>query len=197
MMSSPKGDDKKHWIQIVEGDKSVLGSLFESYSAEMFLYGMRIINNRDSVKDAIQDVFVDLWHYRSNLIEVENIKFYLLKCLRNKLYKQVSKPLLLDLEEIIETPDLSMNADHALIAIEDNCIINQQLQRVLAALSNREREVVSLKYYSGLKIRDISDLLNLKEQTVSNTLQNALIRIRKLLISNYLLVLFLILFKIS
>lgn len=187
-----KSLDKKYWNQLADGDKAVLGHLFDSYSAEMFFYGMRIFSNRDIVKDAIQDVFVELWQYRKNVHQVDNIKFYLLKCLRNKLLKQISQPVLLELDEYLETPDLSLGADLALIACENDSLTNQRLERVLAALTNREREVISLKYYSGLKIKDISILLNLKEQTIANTLQNALVRIRKILIYNTLLLVFII-----
>ena len=62
---------------------------------------------------------------------------------------------------------------------------DQQQTRIsngLQALSSREYEVVSLKYYTGLKIRQIAALLDLKEQTVANTLQNALLKLRKHLV---------------
>ena len=56
---------------------------------------------------------------------------------------------------------------------------SHKLLQSLSMLSDREREVISLKYFSDLKIREIAAMLELREQTVANTLQNALTKLRK------------------
>tara|TARA_R110002124_G_scaffold204461_2_gene370847 strand:- start:498 stop:1088 length:591 start_codon:yes stop_codon:yes gene_type:complete len=183
--------DQKYWIQLINGEKDALGFLFDIYSNDMYLYGYRIHANKEIVKDAIQDVFVDLWEYRKNLAHVENVKFYLLKCLRNSLLKQIEKPNLLELNQISDSFGAFPAIDYNIVLEEEERSTKYRIERMLGELSNREREIISLKYYSGLKITEIANVLELKDQTVANTLQNALGKLRKLFVFNVLLIYFL------
>ena len=53
------------------------------------------------------------------------------------------------------------------------------LTKLLNALSLREKEVVYLKYYSGLKTTEIAEVMEISYQSVLNTLQKAFVKLRK------------------
>ena len=177
-------EDQILWAGVIEGDKDALSVLFDTYAKELLTYGFRICGDTALVKDAIQDVFVDIWLYRNNLSAQVQVKFYLYRCLRRAVVRQMSGQQvthseLSDVDRFIE-PELSPEAEW--LSLETESQQNYRILKSLNLLSDREREVISLKYYSDMKIREIASMLDLKEQTVSNTLQNALTKLRKHLV---------------
>lgn len=177
-------EDQLLWSRLISGDKDALGQLFDNYIKELLVYGYRISKNSELTKDTIQDVFVDLWVYRENLAREVQVKFYLLRCLRNSLRKQMGSTLLptIELSDDDVFSDLEATPEKEWMAHEANTERDQHLIGMLMLLSDREREIVSLKYYSSLKIKEIATLLSLREQTIANTLQNALVKLRKHLV---------------
>lgn len=176
--------DQLLWAAVIDGDRNALGILFDTYAKQLMVYGYRICADKTLVKDAIQDVFVDIWTYRSNLASQVRVKFYLYRSLRRAIQKQMTNlPLLRTETEHLETiigEQASAESDWVLQETETQH--SRRILHSLKQLSDREREIISLKYYSDLKIREIADMLDLKEQTVANTLQNALTKLRKSLV---------------
>ncbi len=67
------------------------------------------------------------------------------------------------------------------IAIEQEfmAIQTKMVAKILNNLSKREREVIYLKYYSGLRTKEISEVMDISYQSVLNTLQKAFVKLRK------------------
>ena len=177
-------EDQTLWSAIIQGDKAALGHLFDVYVKELLSYGYRITKDIDQVKDAVQDVFVDIWTYRGTLNKDVQVKFYLYRCLRNALLKQLENQshAPFDDREVDEVADPDSCPETRWMMAESELGKHSDLVRSLDLLSQREKEIISLKYYSGMKLREIAELLGLKEQTISNTLQNALVKLRKHLV---------------
>jgi RNA polymerase sigma factor (sigma-70 family) len=182
-------DERALWSDIIAGDKSALGTLFDLYIKELLAYGYRISGDIALTKDAVQDVFVDIWSYRSNLSKDVQVKFYLYRCVRRAVVRQISpgETSVSDFSDVERVTESTASPESEWVSAESEHLQNQRIYNSLKLLSEREREVISLKYYADMKIREIATLLNLKEQTVSNTLQNALTKLRKHLV--YLLTL--------
>ena len=181
---SKKTEDQHLWIQIIGGNKDALGKLFDVYSSELLTYGYRISKNKTLSSDAVQDVFVDLWLYRQNLAEQVQVKFYLYRSLRRAVVKQMSQQQISysDISDVEFFTDFEPSPESEWLSRESEKDRNSRILNSLNFLSQREREIISLKYYSDLKIREIAAMLDLKDQTVANTLQNALTKLRKHLV---------------
>src|SRR5688572_6390561 len=76
------------WLLFIAGDFTAYASLYKDHVESMILYGLKIKPDKDKVKDAIQDLFVELWHSKENLKPVLLVNMYLLKALRYKLIKK-------------------------------------------------------------------------------------------------------------
>ena len=184
-------EDLLLWKQMLDGDKAALGTLFDIYAKELLTYGYRI-SPSELVKDAVQDVFVNIWLRRNTLSNDIKVRFYLYRCVRRALLKGISTEEMnngwtTDLETWADSEN---SAETDWISSESENRQNNQLSEAMNGLSPREREVISLKYYSDMKIREIAALLNLKEQTIANTLQNALAKLRKYVTHSFLLLCF-------
>lgn len=171
------------WQQMIEGDKDSLGELFDILGKEMIAYAYKISTDRSIAKDAVQDVFVDLWQYRSNLSQDVQVRFYLYRSVKRAILRNIKwmPSVLDDVETYADTINVA-SVETEFCEIEDEQQQQLQIEKSLQLLSQREREIITLKYYSNLKLKDIAALLELKEQTIANTLQNALIKLRKNLI---------------
>ena len=79
--------DCKPWSQFKKGDKNAFAELYRQNSASLISYGLKICSDEELLKDAIQDLFVELWNSRENLAVADCVQFYLFKALRYKLIR--------------------------------------------------------------------------------------------------------------
>ncbi|ENK1244948.1 RNA polymerase sigma factor [Clostridium sp. FAM 1755] len=57
----------------------------------------------------------------------------------------------------------------------------QEIKKAMMKLSDEQREVIILRYYNDLKIRDIANITEIKESTVKSRLRLAIGKMKKLL----------------
>jgi DNA-directed RNA polymerase specialized sigma24 family protein len=67
--------DSVYWTRLKDGDSAALGYLYERYVDKLFQAAMRLTDDRELAKDALQEVFVQLWHYRKTLSAVNTFAF--------------------------------------------------------------------------------------------------------------------------
>lgn len=72
----------------------------------------------------------------------------------------------------------SYNADDKINKQEQEYLVN----KIFSFLTERQREVVLMKYYLGLNYREISEILNCSINTALGAMQDAKVKIRKKII---------------
>ena len=72
------------------------------------------------------------------------------------------------------------STEGAVIDGEEQHYVHQKLQQVCKDLTQREREVLFLKYYEGMSYSEIEQILGLEYQTVRNYMYRAIERLRKI-----------------
>ncbi|WP_321290521.1 sigma-70 family RNA polymerase sigma factor [uncultured Sunxiuqinia sp.] len=163
--------DREYWKGIwelfINGNRLAFNEIYNEYVDFLFAYGMKITPNRELVQDNIQDLFVNLCKYRKNLTSPDYLEFYLTRSLRRMLIKEVQKNRKvanMDEEELLSF-QLKFDLEEQLIEGEsaDNRMIS--LQKMLASIDSRKRELLYLKFYSGLNYREIGDLLGIRPDT--------------------------------
>ena len=165
--------DVQLWQAMLNGSEEAFSQIFKFYSHSLTTYGSKISFDESIVKDAIQDVFVHLWNKRATLPEVQNVRVYLLKSLRNRLFRILEKHGKLD-HEIKDDLIIKASPEETLILKE---LKKEQLLKLhfyLQNLPTRQREVLHLKYFQNLKTAEIAELLDINYQSVSNTIQRGL-----------------------
>ena len=97
-------EDKKKWEDFKQGDKYTLSQIYRGNVALLFRYGKKFSADNELIKDTIQDLFFDLIRTRSNLGTTDNIRFYLIKAFRRRLFRNLKKfgnlPTLVDESEL-------------------------------------------------------------------------------------------------
>ncbi|WAC13405.1 RNA polymerase sigma factor [Dyadobacter pollutisoli] len=173
-------DNSKLWQDFVVGDQSALEQIYNSHFDALASYGLRIVADAGLVEDAIQDVFLNLWRRRRYLGKVENVRFYLCKALRNQLNRNNRYEPFHTTDDIDGFLDYlsTVSCEQESIGVETRQALIQTIQIALAELSNRQREVVHLRFYQGLSLDQAALVMNVQKQVVKNLLTQSYARLR-------------------
>ncbi len=167
------------WNKFKEGDFNSLGLLFEIYYNELYYYGIKIVDLPELVKDTIQDLFADVWERRDKMVLVNNFKAYLIISLRRELIRRITKIRKDSKSEEVTTLQFSFSAEDFLIHNEETQNQSRLLAQSLGRLTERQREVILLRFFHDLEFSEISQVLEMNVQSVRNLLFRSLEKIRK------------------
>ena len=156
--------------------------LYDQSIDSLFAFGARMTNDREMLKDCIQDVFVKLYTKRGELENVSNIKSYLYVSLRNRLndeFRHNSRISENDLCGSEGVESLTSNDDaQRLETIEENNKINTTVNRFMQCLSPRQRQIINLYYIEQMKYDDICRIMGINYQSVRNLMHRSISRLR-------------------
>ncbi|MDW7691348.1 sigma-70 family RNA polymerase sigma factor [Flammeovirgaceae bacterium SG7u.111] len=180
-------DENVIWGKFKEGSSDAFYSLYDLYYQPLFYYGMRISGNKDLTRDAIHDLFLELWESRTRIKNVQSIKPYLLKSLRNiiiDILNKDKKTLNVFEDAFFEknTIETILSQEDVIIQEYDSSINVEQLNKAFNILSSRQKEIIYLRFYSNLNYKEIAEITNLKYQSVRNLVSKALLKLKESLI---------------
>jgi RNA polymerase sigma-70 factor (ECF subfamily) len=140
----------------------------------LFDYGRKFTKDRELIKDVIQDVLLLIWQKRGQIDANENVKLYLLKIVRNRLYKELQKQQLRASEDYFDLLEATDSEETLIISIESTQSILAKLNLHLKNLPKRQQEVLFLKFYEDLNNDEIAEVMHINRQSVANLLHNGL-----------------------
>lgn len=156
--------DKELWDSFRSGKNAAFITIYNSYFKLLFSYGIRINDNEELVKDVIQDLFLYLKNNCRSLGETDSIKFYLFKCLKRRIFKELkswdNSKQTLDESQCFE---ITFSQEEVMINQQMDFEKVQLINRAIAKLSPRKREAIYYIFYEGLNYQQVSDLLDLKD----------------------------------
>jgi DNA-directed RNA polymerase specialized sigma24 family protein len=82
----------------VKNKQSLYKWLYETYENDLFSYGIAFGISKELLEDAIHDVFLHLYEREHKLWESQNMKFYLLNCLKNRIRTIKKKEMNTDID---------------------------------------------------------------------------------------------------
>ena len=167
------------WSNFKGGDFASLGILFEIHYQELFYYGIKIVALPELVKDTIQDLFADAWERRDKMVSVDNFKAYLIISLRRELVRRVTRIRKESSSDSLATLQFSFSPEDFLISDEENRHHSRMLAQSMEGLTDRQREVILLRFFHNLEFTEISQVLEMNIQSVRNLLFRSLEKIRK------------------
>ena len=168
------------WQQLCAGDKNAFEEIAEHHYTTLYHYGTRFTQDRDLIKDCIQDLFLEIWEKRETLGHVMAIKPYLFQSLRNNLIRRVRKQAIFSdiaKNDCDMMDELSPESDW--IFVETAQLTNTRLQNAIDLLPKRQREALYLKYYEDLSYEEIATVMGLQRQAVANYLQYGIQKLRE------------------
>lgn len=170
------------WSLLKEGDQNGLEQLYRLYLDDMYRFGFSICPDEDLVKDAIQEVFLDIWHYRENLVCPENGKFYLLRSLSNRIKRELGKKskMVVGVLENFRISDLVESSfEDQLIGMENYKFDLNKLTRAFEKLSLKQREIIHLIFFENLSYQEVAKIMEINLRSTYTLAWKALSALKK------------------
>jgi RNA polymerase sigma-70 factor (ECF subfamily) len=154
-------DDAETIKKCQQGDREVFRHLVERYQRQAVAHATAILLNRDDAEDAVQEAFIDAFKAIGTFDTSRTFYSWFYVLLRNRCYKLTAgrRPT----ESLDEA--LLVNAQPG--AADDTRLA---LEKALHSLTREEREIVWLKYFSGLSYDDLATHLQIPRGTVMSRL---------------------------
>jgi RNA polymerase sigma factor, sigma-70 family len=180
-----KSDESALWQSFLNGDKESFNNIYTKYYSSLYEYAIRKLRDEDLVRDAIQNLFVKLWLNKKNLSSIGHIKYYLFASLKNQilnLYIQQSNQnkYLRELSNA-ESFTLEFDSTDYLEQKELNKIQIENIQKALNSLTDKQKEVIYLKYFEELEYDQIAELMDISVKGVYKLNYRALEALREIL----------------
>lgn len=161
-----------------------IASLYTQYVDDLFTYGHYLGFEREVVEDAIHDVFVKITMDEKSLHEVSNIRFYLFRSLKNRLLdihkRQRPHTAIEELDPSAEIPfNIDVNVEDILIEKEEQMQIKTEIEQMLNALTDRQREIIYLRYVQEYDYEQIAALLHISVHGCRKLVSNAIRSLRE------------------
>ncbi len=179
-------NEQQLWQAFQKGDEGAYTQLYQLHIKAMYRYGMSLVAVSESfVLDCIHDVFTELWAKRERLSTPDNIRYYLLRALKNRIMHLLERkerpltPLLeTDYDALWAEPDTEL-----LDALETADNQQQRLQRLITQLPPRQQEALKLRFVENMNYDQIGAILAVNQQSAKNLVFRAIEKLRRLIIS--------------
>jgi len=171
------------WKDFKAGSNTAFEKIYYQYIDVLYRYGSKITADKHLLKDSIQQLFLELYSSRERLADPENIGFYLLKALKRIIIHKLNSNLRSGdfFDSNLPFFEIEADTENLLISNEYQHSKMKLLEDVLQSLDPAKKELLFLKFYSGLNNHQISLLTGLKPDSV----QKQIYRILKKLQVNF------------
>lgn len=181
------------WLRFREGDKEAFAIFYNLHVDCLYKYGLKLCRDEDTVKDAIQEVFLDLYLKRANNKTTPgNLKYYLLLALKRNLIKKLKSKRRFDEGEIAEGEllNLEFSTEYQLIEKEQDEELNTKVLNALNQLPGKQKEAVYLRFNEGMDYPEIALILGITIESVRKQVYRALKTVRELIDNKSITILF-------
>jgi RNA polymerase sigma factor (sigma-70 family) len=164
------------------GVEAALSALYDRYSRTVYGVGLKILGERSSAEELVQDVFLKVWR-SSRTFDPSRASF------STWLYR-VTRSCALDLYRkragrVRQIPDgaphiaATKDSSNGPQEVVDESWLSWRVSRALEALDTPHREVIELAYFGGLSQREISERTSVPLGTVKTRTASAFKSLRE------------------
>ncbi|MGY4385215.1 RNA polymerase sigma factor (sigma-70 family) [Pedobacter sp. UYP24] len=166
---------------IREGDTAAFRILYDRHWKALYIRACKSVNE-DEAKDIVQDVMVSLWNRRHEIsvAKGDEILRYLFTAVKYRLIShyaytkaKIKKELLFEFAETI-TPD----------TVLENKELRMLLDSAIEEMPGRMKLIFKMSREENISLSNIAIELKISDQTVKNTVSEALRRLRSFLSAN-------------
>lgn len=168
--------DQQIWLEFQAGSESAYANIYKNHTSLLYNYGLKLVKDKQLIKDCIQDLFVELWNNKHRLGAVKSIKSYLYKSVRRKLLSESSRNrMVLHQTEDHYTPfEIVCSPERSLINTQNSEEQQAQLKQAMGQLTEKQREVIYLKYYDRLSYEEIADVMSISTKATYKIMGRAI-----------------------
>ena len=162
--------DEMLWSSFKKGNELALSMLYKRHLQPLYNYGKHTCKDHDLVLDCIQELFSRLWIRRETLATVNCVRLYLLKSFRRTLLRKITDNRRLAIPFINQTGAFEFipSFEHTMIEGELKVEQTQKLKACIQSLTKTQREVILLKFFNELSYTEISEIMEMRIDSIYN-----------------------------
>lgn len=170
---SAAAPDESLLLRLAEGDQTAMTELYTATSSAVYGLALSILKNTADAEDVMQETYIRIYRAAPTYQKFRKPMAWILTIVKN-----------LSLMKLRERKTDALPEDFELSSGETPHVVSENrvvLRAALANLSDEERQIVTLYAISGMKHREISELLGLTLSTTLSKYHRALKKLQKLL----------------
>lgn len=179
---------------IKAGDEKSFEYAFNAYAQGLIAYAATIIKDADEAEDIVQQLFVQLWFKRNELMVNTTIKGYLYRAVHNSCLNKVKQQQVRS-SYALHYEAVGNKTTGSVAEVLENKELTHAINLALEELPELCRKIFMMSKYQLLKYQQIADDLGIPIKTVENQMGKALKLLRPKL--QHLLPLFIINFLLN
>ena len=159
------------------GNEASFEELYKLYYQKIFALARMTVKNEADAEDILQQTFISAWQNIGKLADVEAFNTWLQRICLNYCYSLLRKRRseFSAFEETMtddqESEDAELASDMMLPDVyAEKADLKERLGRIIDELSDVQRQTLTLYYFSGLSVEEISRVMEVSEGTVKSRL---------------------------
>lgn len=154
-------------IHAINGDEQAFLQLMKMYQKDLYKTALSYLKNEEEGVEAVQEITYRAFKNLNKVKEPAYFKTWLIRIMINYCNDQLKKKKRLVLnEELLHSQGVTVRQD------------TLEIEEALVSLDSRSRDIVTMKYFNGLKIKEIATVMDCPEGTVKTWLHKALESLR-------------------
>lgn len=166
--------------RISEGDEAAFAMLYKHYYRPLCMYAMRFFDDHEDAREAVQTVMIKFWEQRNSITKINSVSSFLYRSIHNHAINELKHRQVVD-----KHADGIKNELHALANDEVDEDFEMQLtarlKEAILQLPEKKREIFELKYFQGMKHKEIGEMLGISFRTVETHIVKGLQKLREIL----------------
>lgn len=155
---------------------------YEELSDAIFRFCYFQTSNREKALDLTHDTFLKTWEYMSSEKgeEVANVKAFLYKVARNLIIDGRRKKKSDSLDSLMEN-GFELTSDESEIIVKENEFEAKMAVEAVKDLDEKYRDVIIMRFVEDMTVKDIANVLDENENTVSVRIHRGIEKLKKIL----------------
>ncbi len=182
--------DKELVSRYLNGEHQSLEKLINRHQNKIYAYIVMLVKDKQLADDLFQDTFIKAINTMRAGSYKEEGKFiqWIMRIAHNLIidhFRRVKRIPVVD--NANENFDIFDSISENSPSIEEQLVMNQILsdvKKLIAYLPDEQREVLEMRYYSGMSFKDIAEQTDVSINTALGRMRYALINLRKIVEEN-------------
>ena len=164
--------------RVARGDESAFGSMYDRTAPAVFGLARRVVRDPARAEEVTQEAFLQVWQMATRFdVERGSAKTWILTLAHRRAVDAVRR----DQSSTEREQRYDWNAGPEFDSVQEEVgtrLEHEQVRRCLAALTDLQREAVTLAYFGGYTYAQVATLLEANPATVKTRMRDGLIRLR-------------------
>ncbi len=187
MGSKPEPPDQPDRVDVAtfeafrDGDMAAMATIVAVYSRPLIGYIRTVTRSQEVAEEIAQEVFLKTWSHRERIIDPQRLRSWFFTLSRREAIREMKRKrhkveFALDGQAMEQIAGTELPTQRDGLSAHD---LGEALQKPLEKLGKRDRELIILRYFCNLQIKEIAEIMEMPMGTVGVYLQRALEKLRK------------------